>query len=51
MHWSEEKTSCGGTSKVIVLKSTTEYESIHGITKKRPGPVKHLLDNSLNAIL
>ena len=32
-------TSCGGTSNETVLKSTFLYESMHGIMKKRPGPL------------
>ena len=31
-------TSCGGTSKDTVLRSTFLYESMQGITKKIPGP-------------
>ena len=32
-------TSCGGTSKDIVLRSTTLMSSRHGRMKKRPGPL------------
>ena len=31
-------TSCGGTSNETVLRSTHLYASMHGITKKIPGP-------------
>ena len=32
-------TSCGGTSNETVLRSTFLYESTHGMTKNKPGPL------------
>lgn len=34
-----EYTSCGGTSNVIVLKSTVTKLSMHGRIKNKPGPL------------
>ena len=34
-----DRISCGGTSNVIVRRSTAIMESIHGRIKKRPGPL------------
>lgn len=36
----QRHTSCGGTSKETVLRSTFEYSSIHGITKNIPEIMK-----------
>jgi hypothetical protein len=36
--WPSGLTSCGGTSKETVRRSTFLYESMQGMMKKRPGP-------------